>query len=60
MESILGIVSGDISGAVLVFLCKGWISERLKQSIQHKYSEKLETYKTDCACFFAYSDPNPL
>lgn len=47
MEYVLSIFSGGISGAVLVFLLKGWISERLKQSIQYEYSEKLESYKTE-------------
>lgn len=47
MEYILSILSGGVSGAVLVWLAKGWISERLKQSIQHEYAEKLESYKTE-------------
>jgi hypothetical protein len=47
MEYFLSIVSGGASGAALVWLFKGWISERLKQSIQHEYAEKLESYKTE-------------
>jgi hypothetical protein len=47
MEYLLSVLSGGISGAVLVWLAKGWISERLKQSIQHEYAEKLESYKTE-------------
>lgn len=47
MEYLLSILSGGISGAALVWLAKGWISERLKQSIQHEYAEKLESYKTE-------------
>lgn len=47
MEYLLSILSGGASGAVLVWLFKGWISERLKQSIQHEYAEKLENYKTE-------------
>lgn len=47
MEYLLSILSGGVSGAVLVWLAKGWISERLKQSIQHEYAEKLESYKTE-------------
>ena len=31
--------------ATLVFLAKSWLSERLKQSIQHEYSERLESFK---------------
>tara|TARA_B100001059_G_scaffold194127_1_gene198143 strand:- start:514 stop:1323 length:810 start_codon:yes stop_codon:yes gene_type:complete len=40
-------LSGGISGALLVWIAKRWISERLKQSIQHEYAEKLESYKTE-------------
>lgn len=47
MEYLLSILSGGLSGAVLVWLAKGWISERLKQSIRHEYAEKLESYKTE-------------
>jgi len=47
VEYILSILSGGLSGSVLVWLAKGWISERLKQSIQHEYAEKLESYKTE-------------
>lgn len=45
MDAILGIVSGCIGGAILVWLSKNWISERLKQSIEHEYSQKLEIHK---------------
>ncbi len=34
-------------GAGLALLLRGWISERLKQSISHEYSEKLETFKNE-------------
>jgi len=47
MEYLLSILSGGISGVALVWLAKGWISERLKQSVQHEYAEKLESYKTE-------------
>ncbi|MCD9462121.1 hypothetical protein CJF25_03775 [Photobacterium phosphoreum] len=47
MEYVFSILSGGVSGAALVWLAKGWISERLKQSIQHEYAEKLESYKTE-------------
>jgi hypothetical protein len=47
MEYLLSILSGGISGAVLVWLAKGWISERLKRSIKYEYAEKLESYKTE-------------
>lgn len=47
MEYFLSIVFGGASGAAFVWFLKGWISERLKQSIQHEYAEKLESYKTE-------------
>src|SRR5690606_13613169 len=47
MEYLLSVLFGGTSGAVLVWLAQGWISERLKQSIQHEYAEKLESYKTE-------------
>jgi len=47
MEYLLSTLSGGISGAALVWIAKGWISERSKQSIQHEYAEKLESYKTE-------------
>jgi hypothetical protein len=47
MEYLLSILSGGISGGILVWLLKGWISERLKQSIRYEYAEKLESYKTE-------------
>lgn len=45
MEYFLSVLSGGASGAVLVWLSKNWISERLKQSINHEYSRKLEQHK---------------
>jgi hypothetical protein len=47
MDAILSILSGGTTGALLVWLLRGWISERLKQSIQHEYSQKLETHKAE-------------
>jgi len=47
MDAILSILSAGITGALLVWLLRGWISERLKQSIQHEYSQKLETHKAE-------------
>lgn len=37
-------VAGLLSSA-LIFLARNWISERLRQSIQHEYAQKLETYR---------------
>lgn len=36
--------SGCLSAA-LIFLTKNWITERLSQSIQHEYAQKLEAHK---------------
>ncbi|MDP3049232.1 MAG: hypothetical protein Q8N12_07395 [Thermodesulfovibrionales bacterium] len=47
IEMIPSILSGGVTGAVLVWLLRGWISERLKQSIQHEYSQKLATHKAE-------------
>ncbi|WP_339419847.1 hypothetical protein [Pseudomonas sp. RL_105y_Pfl1_103] len=47
MEYFLSLLSGGASGAILVWLSKNWISERLKQSIGHEYSRKLEQHKHD-------------
>jgi len=47
MDAFLSIASGGVAGGVIVWLLRGWISERLKQSIQHEYSQKLETYKAE-------------
>jgi hypothetical protein len=47
METILSIISGGIGGAVLTAILRGWITERLKQSIQHEYAQKLENHKSE-------------
>ena len=47
MEAILSIISGGIGGAILTWLLRNWISERLKQSIQHEYAQKLESHKAE-------------
>jgi hypothetical protein len=47
MDTILSILSGGISGALLVLLLRGWISERLRQAIRHEYAQKLETHKAE-------------
>lgn len=43
----VNILSGGAAGAILVLILRSWISERLKQAIQHEYSQKLETYKAE-------------
>lgn len=47
IDSLLSVLFGGMSGATLVWLLRGWITERLKQSIAHEYSEKLQSHKTD-------------
>jgi hypothetical protein len=36
-----------LGGGILVALLRGWITERLKQSIQHEYAQKLENHKAE-------------
>lgn len=47
MDTILNILAGGIGGAIIAWLLRTWISERLKQSIAHEYSQKLESYKAE-------------
>lgn len=47
METLLSIISGGIGGAILAALLRGWITERLKQSIHHEYAQKLENHKLE-------------
>lgn len=47
MDYLVGAVSGAAGGSALVWLLKGWISERLRQSIQNEYAQSLESYKTE-------------
>lgn len=47
MDAVLNIVTGGVASAIVVWLLRNWISERLKQSIAHEYSQKLESYKSD-------------
>ncbi|MDP3544287.1 MAG: hypothetical protein Q8T11_17615 [Elusimicrobiota bacterium] len=47
LNLILGTISGGLSGALLVWLLRNWISERLQQSIRHEYAQKLETHKSE-------------
>jgi hypothetical protein len=41
------IISGGISGAIIVWLFRNWISERIRESIKHEYAQKLEAYKAE-------------
>jgi hypothetical protein len=41
------ILPGATAGAAISWLLRGWITERLKQSISHEYSAKLENLKNE-------------
>ncbi|HEU6448465.1 MAG TPA: hypothetical protein VFV23_08515 [Verrucomicrobiae bacterium] len=45
MPDITTLITSGALSAALVFLLRGWISQRLKSSIQHEYDQKLETHK---------------
>ena len=45
LNVISSLVASGALTAGLIFLARNWISIRLKQSIEHEYSQKLETYK---------------
>jgi hypothetical protein len=40
-------MSGGIGGIALTWLSRNWITERLKQSIQHEYAQKLENHRAE-------------
>lgn len=50
MESILVALLSSISSvslvALLTYLCRNWLLERLKASVKHEYDLKLESYKS--------------
>lgn len=50
MENILIAIISSISSvslvALLTFLCRNWLLERLKASVKHEYDLKLESYKS--------------
>src|SRR5690349_12172270 len=43
MNEMQTILLSVLSSGTVVFLFRSWISERLKQSIQHEYDQKLRT-----------------
>ena len=49
MPDITTLITSGALSAALVFLLRGWISQRLKSSIQHEYDQKLETHKAKLA-----------
>jgi hypothetical protein len=44
-DLLIQVLPGATAGAAITFLIRGWITERLKQSISHEYSSKLEIHK---------------
>ncbi len=48
IESILaGVASGGVAGAVVIWLAKSVISERIKNSIKHEYDIRLEVHRSE-------------
>src|SRR5258706_5857824 len=47
MDAILSFVSGSIGGALVIWLLRNWLLERLQRSIEHEYASKLETHKAE-------------
>ncbi|MEL0623596.1 hypothetical protein V6238_10895 [Marinomonas arenicola] len=61
MESILVALLSSISSvgliALLTYLCRNWLLERLKASVKHEYDLKLESYKSQITrCEKAYEE----
>ena len=56
--SIFGVsVTGSVLlSGILVWLCREWISARLRKSIQHEYSVKLEGFKAGYQKFLAENE----
>lgn len=50
MENILVALLSSVSSvgliALLTYLCRNWLLERLKASVKHEYDLKLESYKS--------------
>lgn len=47
MNEFISIISGGLSGALIVWFAREWISARLKNSIKHEYDTKLEQIKEE-------------
>lgn len=45
VTAALGSLTGAIGISIVLFLCRTWLTERLKQSISHEYAIKLEEWK---------------
>jgi len=47
VETLIELIPGGLAGAALAWLMRGWISERLKQSIKSEYDTELENLKAN-------------
>ena len=47
---LLSILASGTLSSVLIWLSKTWLSERLKNAIQHEYNAKLETLRVQLKC----------
>lgn len=47
VKILWSMVPGGVTAAALVFLLRGWITQRLKQSIKSEYDRKLEDHKAE-------------
>ncbi len=57
VTTLLASASASVGlSAVVLFLAKSWIGERLKRSIGHEYDEKLASYKSEIV---AEQSPRP-
>ncbi|AUD77730.1 hypothetical protein CW740_00155 [Kangiella profundi] len=61
METILVAFLSSVSSvgliALLTYLCRNWLLERLKASVKHEYDLKLESYKSQITrCEQAYEE----
>lgn len=45
MEIFTSILTGAVSGVVVVFLLRTWVEARIKSSIQHEYNQQFELFK---------------
>lgn len=45
LESVVTALSSVLLSGAFLFLARNWLSERLRQSIQHEYAQKLEAHK---------------
>ena len=53
LQLLASFSASAILTAALVWLSKSWISERLKNAIQHEYDQKLETHKAQLSAHSA-------